>query len=486
MGGFTFSGGGGGGGGGAVSSVFGRVGAVVAVAGDYNAVKITNTPAGTISSTNVQAAINELDGDIAALVTGVSSVFGRTGAISAVSGDYSANFITNVPAGNIAAVEVQAAINELDTEKAGLALANLFTANQQITGIGSGPALAIFQSGGNGLNVTVTGGAMGNFIADNTVGTLNYTRYVTGSGGPNWTQRKARGTLAAPLVVIQNDQIGSNVFAAHDGTGFVTSAQITAAVVAATPSATDMESRFTISLCAPAAVTLSEFMRWEYDVGISMYGANPVIDANRIFRPRSYTVGTLPTVTATGIIHCSDLGGGAGLLSSDGAGWVREDNSGTATIATDAGHTFTWTRLTDAPTIRGNATLTALRTATLSTTGCRNGDRARFVRLGGGAFNWAIAGGTTLNLTAANQYCEFEFDGTTWNLIGAGTLLPGADVHDEGVAVLAGATILNFVGAGVTATNAGGGQVDVTIPGGGGGSGMSIGVYIGLRNSNYM
>lgn len=47
----------------------------------------------------------------------VTSVFGRTGAIVATAGDYSATLITNTPAGSIAATTVQAAINELDTEK---------------------------------------------------------------------------------------------------------------------------------------------------------------------------------------------------------------------------------------------------------------------------------------------------------------------------------------------------------------------------------
>ena len=54
---------GGGGGGGAVDSVFGRTGVVVATAGDYGASAITNTPAGGISATNVQSALNELDSE---------------------------------------------------------------------------------------------------------------------------------------------------------------------------------------------------------------------------------------------------------------------------------------------------------------------------------------------------------------------------------------------------------------------------------------
>jgi hypothetical protein len=47
----------------------------------------------------------------------VSSVFGRQGAVTATAGDYTASQVTNVAAGNIAAVTVQAAIDELDTEK---------------------------------------------------------------------------------------------------------------------------------------------------------------------------------------------------------------------------------------------------------------------------------------------------------------------------------------------------------------------------------
>lgn len=50
----------------------------------------------------------------------VTSVFSRTGNVVATNGDYTASNITNVPAGNIAAVTVQAALNELDTEKAAL------------------------------------------------------------------------------------------------------------------------------------------------------------------------------------------------------------------------------------------------------------------------------------------------------------------------------------------------------------------------------
>lgn len=56
--------------------------------------------------------------DVDFLLAGsVTSVFGRAGAIVGAAGDYSASLITNVPSGNIAAVTVQGALDELDTDK---------------------------------------------------------------------------------------------------------------------------------------------------------------------------------------------------------------------------------------------------------------------------------------------------------------------------------------------------------------------------------
>jgi hypothetical protein len=59
----------------------------------------------------------------------ITSVFGRsTATIVSANGDYTASQVTNVPSGNISAVTVQAALNELDSEKA----------NNIITGFVSG------------------------------------------------------------------------------------------------------------------------------------------------------------------------------------------------------------------------------------------------------------------------------------------------------------------------------------------------------------
>ena len=54
----------------------------------------------------------------------VTAVFGRSGAISATNGDYTASQITNVPAGGISAVTVQAAINALDSTDSGKVTGN--------------------------------------------------------------------------------------------------------------------------------------------------------------------------------------------------------------------------------------------------------------------------------------------------------------------------------------------------------------------------
>lgn len=88
------------------------------------------------------------------------------------------------------------------------------------------------------------------------------------------------------------------------------------------------------------------------------------------------------------------------------------------------------------------------------------------------------AGGVTF---AADIIVPDEaYDATAWNgslevptknavrdKIEALSVGGGIDVQDEGVAEATGATTLNFTGAGVTATDMGGGVVDVDIPGGG-------------------
>jgi hypothetical protein len=56
-------------------------------------------------------------------------------------------------------------------------------------------------------------------------------------------------------------------------------------------------------------------------------------------------------------------------------------------------------------------------------------------------------------------------------------------VSDESIGVVSAVSLLNFVGDGVIATDAGGGQVDITIDGGGSGQ-LTIGKTIGIIQSS--
>ncbi len=80
-----------GGGGGAVDSVFGRTGAVVAAASDYDASQVDNDSG--VSGSTVADALNALDAAIPAVP--VDSVFGRTGAVVAAASDYDASQVDN-------------------------------------------------------------------------------------------------------------------------------------------------------------------------------------------------------------------------------------------------------------------------------------------------------------------------------------------------------------------------------------------------------
>jgi hypothetical protein len=79
-----------------VSSVFTRTGAIVAVSGDYTAAQVTNAVSVLGSYADpawiTSLAYSKLTGVPAAAV---SSVFGRTGAVVAQSGDYTAALVTN-------------------------------------------------------------------------------------------------------------------------------------------------------------------------------------------------------------------------------------------------------------------------------------------------------------------------------------------------------------------------------------------------------
>jgi hypothetical protein len=90
---------------------------------DLSGVPEGSTDLGTFTGTIIpdnsdnKQALQALETAIEAVDFPVDSVFGRTGDVVAEDGDYTAAQITNVPAGTISAITVQAAITELDSEK---------------------------------------------------------------------------------------------------------------------------------------------------------------------------------------------------------------------------------------------------------------------------------------------------------------------------------------------------------------------------------
>jgi hypothetical protein len=173
------------------------------VPGSITASDVVNVPVTGISATDVQAAINELNAEkqpadadlttISALTPADDDILQRKAGswtnrtVAQYKADlaYTAAQITNTPAGNISATNVQAAINELDTEKAALA-------SPTFTGTPAAPTAApatsttqlattAFVQQENATKVTGPSSATDNAIArfDGTTGKLIQNSLVT-------------------------------------------------------------------------------------------------------------------------------------------------------------------------------------------------------------------------------------------------------------------------------------------------------------------
>jgi fibronectin-binding autotransporter adhesin len=177
----------------------------------------------------------------------VTSVFSRTGAITAQSGDYNASQITSTAVGNIAAVNVQAALAELDTEKLGSL--NGLTANSQsfandtnvtITSAGSthtlgwSGQLSVGRGGTGASSFTTNGVLYGNgsgAIQVTAAGTGGQLLLADASGIPTFTSVTGDVTIdnsgvtaiTANSVVLGTDTTGSYVASLGTLTGISTS-----------------------------------------------------------------------------------------------------------------------------------------------------------------------------------------------------------------------------------------------------------------------
>ena len=179
----------------------------------HDASAISNVAAGTISSTDVQSAINELDGDRVQNTTDIATNAAAIAAHIADTTDaHAASAITNTPAGNIAATTVQVAINELDTEKVAKA-GDTMTGNLTF----SGNSLMIK---GDLSNATIANRLMFQTSTSNSSSTVGVIPSGTGNIGrfTAYGGSDANNTSFASISISEADQLAKIVSDAS-GTG---------------------------------------------------------------------------------------------------------------------------------------------------------------------------------------------------------------------------------------------------------------------------
>ncbi len=247
---------------------------------------------------------------VSSITTGVSSVFGRSGAVVAASGDYTASQVTNVPAGNIAATDVQAAVNELDSEKvakSGDTMTGVLTINA-----GTTFGLEMVRDGGQGVG--------------------RFTSYGSDS---QMILRRANGSLASPTAIGVNERFAAYSGAGYDSVQFQTRANF-GFLGAETWSPTANGCYWALFTTANGSTSPTLTIQAQAGVGV-FFGTGIFVGPNRTLRNRVYTVATLPvTGIASGdqavvtdalapAIGAIIAGGGAVrcTVEYDGANWRK-------------------------------------------------------------------------------------------------------------------------------------------------------------------
>ena len=228
--------------------------------------------------------------------------------------------------------------------------------------------------------------------------------------------RKSRGSVASPAYPNQNDAIGRILFQGGINNANVTAATILCTVIEPTPSSSAMGSRLGFYACGLGSTSSTEVVRMEAATGLSMYGANPVIDQNRAIRLRSTTIaGAITPSVAGNLFYHSDAQGGAGEVAVDtGSAYRHAGQAALKRLTTDADATYT--PRADGRILRDLAALTADRKLTLATTNVTDGQKVEISRRGStGGHNRNVyqADGTTLIVALAdNTSAGIVYDAT--------------------------------------------------------------------------
>lgn len=287
-------------------------------------------PASYLNAAGIAAAYQPLDADLTAWAAVNPSAYSNTAAIAAAYVALAGGTMTGalqVPAGAVGTPGLRVgdadtgyflqAAGKLSTSIDGVEMARMSSLGLSV-GVGGGfdPAALIHARAASGTGLIL--------LESNAGAQIIGSRFSADAGSPVNILRKGRGSISSPAYPNQNDGCGNFNWQISNGTTLVSIGQIAGTVIAATPGSADGQGRIEILTTAAGASTPAATARFEYDTGLSMYGANVVIDANRIIRLRSYTVGTLPSAAVAGMeIYVSNESGGAVTAFSDGTNWRR-------------------------------------------------------------------------------------------------------------------------------------------------------------------
>lgn len=145
----------------------------------------------------------------------VQSVFGRQGIVTAQPGDYTATQITNTPAGGISSITVQAAINELDSEK--------FNSADFNTSFDTRLATKSTTNLSEGTNLYFTDeraqDAVGNILTDSTTVDFTYNDAGNTISASVITQQSITSDASGVRLVGDSASPGNNKFYGTNGSG---------------------------------------------------------------------------------------------------------------------------------------------------------------------------------------------------------------------------------------------------------------------------
>ena len=327
------------------------------------------------------------DGTAEFAVSPMDSVFGRTGAVVAAASDYDAVQIDNTPAGAVSATEVQAAINELDSEK-------VAKAGDTMTGalnIDNEQELRLSEADGSGANYVAikaltTLGANYTLTLPADAGAVNQVLTTNGSGVLSWTSPAA---------------VGETNTASNQGVGGVG--------VYDAKSGVDLQFRSINAASNKVSVALDAANK-EVDINVNEANLDPAVIPN----------------TAAGAISATNVQAAINELDSEKVAKIGDSMSGALTFTAQNQARFSDSAGGEYAAIQAPTTIGANYVLTLPDTAGTNGQVLS--TNGAGVLNWiaipsapvtTVFGRSGAVVAAASDYDAVQIDNTAAGTIAA-------------------------------------------------------------------